>query len=150
MFCDVALSMGVPREKILLETKATNTGQNVQFSYKILQTAKLLDSLQSFILVQMPFMERRVYATFMKQWPGDVSALDITVSSPAIQMSEYPNKHVGTLHVLVTVMVGSLYRVKVYSDVGFQFQIKQEIPEKVWSCFLKLIGTGKYNGHMIN
>ncbi|OWF48810.1 uncharacterized protein LOC110452600 [Mizuhopecten yessoensis] len=147
VFCDVALKMGVPREKIILETEATNTGKNVSFSYKVLQKLNLLKTLHSYILIQMPHMERRVYATFMKQWPGDATSLDVTVSSPSIPMLEYPNDHVGSLHDMVTVLVGSFYRVKIYPDVGFQ--IEQHIPEQAWLCYEKLIKTGKYSGHMI-
>ncbi|XP_034151987.1 uncharacterized protein SCO4629-like [Esox lucius] len=37
VFLDVALKMGVPRENILLETEATNTGENIRFSYRLLK-----------------------------------------------------------------------------------------------------------------
>ncbi|XP_069112939.1 uncharacterized protein SCO4629-like [Argopecten irradians] len=147
VFGEVAITMGVPKEKIILETKATNTGQNVSFSYHVLQERDLLESLRSVTLIQMPHMERRIYTTFMKQWPGDATALNVTVSSPPISMINYPNDHVGTLHDVVTVLVGSLYRVKVYPKAGFQ--IPQHIPKVVCWCFEKLIKTGKYSGHMI-
>ncbi|XP_060079818.1 uncharacterized protein SCO4629-like [Ylistrum balloti] len=147
VFSDVAIGMGVPENKIILETEATNTGQNVAFSYKVLQQKGILEALHSYILVQMPHMERRVYATFMKQWPGDAVSLDIIVLSPPIPMLKYPNDHVGTLHDVITVLVGSFFRVKIYPDTGFQIQ--QHIPKNVWLCFNKLIKTGKYGGHMI-
>lgn len=37
VFLDVALRMGVPRVNILLETEATNTGENIRFSYRLLK-----------------------------------------------------------------------------------------------------------------
>src|SRR5215212_7203183 len=58
-FARIAGSMGVPRERILIENKSTNTGENVIF------TRQLLDSLDvhvdKFIVVQKPYMERRSY-----------------------------------------------------------------------------------------
>lgn len=37
VFLDVALRMGVPRGSILLETEATNTGENIRFSHRVLK-----------------------------------------------------------------------------------------------------------------
>lgn len=41
VFADVALRRGVPEEKIILESESTNTGENVHFTYKLLQTMGL-------------------------------------------------------------------------------------------------------------
>lgn len=41
VFADVALKRGVPEEKIILETKSTNTGENVRFTYELLHTMGL-------------------------------------------------------------------------------------------------------------
>lgn len=37
VFLDIARRMGVPRSSILLETAATNTGENIRFSYQVLK-----------------------------------------------------------------------------------------------------------------
>lgn len=37
VFADVALKRGVPKEKVILETESTNTGENVCFTYELLQ-----------------------------------------------------------------------------------------------------------------
>jgi uncharacterized SAM-binding protein YcdF (DUF218 family) len=66
-FAAIAVSMGVPKESILVENKSTNTGENILFTQQLL-AQKNLDP-QSFILVQKPYMERRSYATFKKHWP---------------------------------------------------------------------------------
>ncbi|XP_061198194.1 uncharacterized protein SCO4629-like [Saccostrea echinata] len=42
IFKDRAISLGVNKNKILLEPKATNTGENVSFSYNILKQRNLL------------------------------------------------------------------------------------------------------------
>ena len=61
-FANVAINLGVAREKILIENKSTNTGENVLFT-KLLLAEKQLNP-EKFILVQKPYMERRAYATF--------------------------------------------------------------------------------------
>ncbi|XP_060078044.1 uncharacterized protein SCO4629-like [Ylistrum balloti] len=146
IFRDIALSKGVPKDRILLELQATNTGENVTFSYDVLEANNLLDSLRSMILVQMPHMERRVYATFMKQWPGDPTKINLTVASPPIPLCKYPNPDVGSLKFVITVMMGCLYRIKVYPDAGYQ--IYQYIPGDVWDSYLRLLRSGKYSGHI--
>jgi hypothetical protein len=43
------------------------------------------------ILVQKPYMERRTYATFAKQWKVNGEAIDIKVTSPQLSLKEYIN-----------------------------------------------------------
>jgi uncharacterized SAM-binding protein YcdF (DUF218 family) len=59
---------GAPHDKILIERRATNTGENMTFTYRLLQERNLHP--KSLLLVQKPYMERRTYATFRKQWPN--------------------------------------------------------------------------------
>src|SRR6185295_2000443 len=66
-FANVAIDLGVAREKILIENKSTNTGENILFTKRLLAEKKL--DPEKFILVQKPYMERRAYATFRKFWP---------------------------------------------------------------------------------
>lgn len=61
-FAEVAIACGVPKEKILLEEKAKNTGENCIFSMQLLQS--LGYSPQSLLLVQKPYMERHRQTTF--------------------------------------------------------------------------------------
>ena len=66
-FARIAISLGVPRERILLETNSTNTGENIKFTKKLFEERGL--DPQQFIVVQKPYMERRAFATFRKFWP---------------------------------------------------------------------------------
>lgn len=138
-FKKIALSMGVPEQDILLENQSTNTGENIQFTRKLLEEMGL--DLESFIIVQKPYMERRSYATFKKQWPGK----KILVTSPQIPVEEYPTPGVPMERVINTA-VGDLQRIKLYPERGFQ--IPQEIPEDVWDAFEKLVAMG-YNKRLI-
>src|SRR5262245_32084144 len=66
-FARIAIDMGVPEDRILRETRSTNTGENVVFTRRLLEE-RALDP-QAFIVVQKPYMERRSYATFRNFWP---------------------------------------------------------------------------------
>ncbi|KAI0166633.1 DUF218 domain-containing protein [Xylariaceae sp. FL1272] len=141
LFADVALKMGVPGERLIIEPNSTNTGENVRFTYKLLQEKGL--SLSSFLLVQKPYMERRTYATFKKQWP-DASSTLIFVTSPRLSWKDYPN-HDNPVDLVINIAVGDLVRIKEYPAKGYQ--IPQEIPDLVWMAARRLIQAG-YNKHL--
>lgn len=65
----IALDKWVPEEKILVEDQATNTELNIKYWYKVLKKQWLQNS--SILFVHKPYMERRTYATLMKQRPWD-------------------------------------------------------------------------------
>src|SRR5262245_19031964 len=65
-FARIAVARGVPADRILVENRSTNTGENVLFTRRLLEE-RAIDPAR-FILVQKPYMERRSYATFRKLW----------------------------------------------------------------------------------
>jgi len=142
-FAAIALRLGVPQEKILIENQSTNTGENIRFTKGLLAQKQI--NPHKFILVQKPYMERRSFATFRKLWPEK----EVAVTSPQVSFDEYLNNYVnGTLSTadVISIMVGDLQRIKVYADKGFQ--IHQEIPDEIWSTYEELIAAG-YNRHLI-
>lgn len=140
IFADIAFAKGVPKDKIIIENKSTNTGENILFTREILKQRGL--DLNSFILVQKPYMERRTYATFKKIWPEK----QFIVTSPQIDFVDYPNDEIPKERV-INIMVGDLQRIKVYPVRGFQ--IFQEIPKNVWEAYEKLV-RGGFTTHLIN
>jgi uncharacterized SAM-binding protein YcdF (DUF218 family) len=139
LFAAIAVRMGVPPERILIENRSTNTGENIQFTKDLL--AKLHLSPESFILVHKPYMERRAFATFRRVWP-EKHAL---VTSPQISFEDYPTPEICKREV-IGIMAGDLQRIRLYSAKGFQ--IPQEIPPDVWAAGQKLIELG-YTQHLI-
>ncbi|KAI8628759.1 DUF218 domain-containing protein [Xylariaceae sp. FL1651] len=140
IFAEIALQLGVPEDKLIVEPRSTNTGENVRFTYALLQEKRLL--LRSFILVQKPYMERRTYATFKKQWPD--ASTDILVTSPRLIWKCYPNED-NPVDLVINIAVGDLVRIKEYPARGFQ--IPQDIPAEVWMAAQRLIKEG-YNSHL--
>lgn len=144
VFRDVAVKLGVPTEKIILENGATNTGENITMSYEALQERGI--PAVDLILVQMPHMERRTYATFMKQWPPGTNGINVALTSPNIPLRRYPNKDVGSISDVISVMLGCMHRIKHYPKKGYQ--IAQTIPCNVWNSYIWLSETGLYNNHL--
>jgi uncharacterized SAM-binding protein YcdF (DUF218 family) len=136
-FARIALAAGVPSENIVIENKSSNTGDNVRFTRSLLE--KLGMDLQTFIVVQKPYMERRSYATFRKMWPEK----DLVVTSPQTTFEEYLQSYSnGALSIddVIGIMVGDLQRIRVYPAKGFQ--IEQHIPSETLAAFNELVAAG--------
>jgi uncharacterized SAM-binding protein YcdF (DUF218 family) len=142
-FARIAMSMNVRRENILVEPNSTNTGENVQFTRRLLEERGL--DPHKFIVVQKPYMERRAFATFRRYWPEK----EVVVTSPQVSLreylAEYSNSSLSASDV-VGIMVGDLQRIKLYPTFGYQ--IAQEIPDEVWSAFEGLVRAG-YDKYLI-
>ena len=136
VFADVAVKKGVPLEKIIIENKSSNTGENIIFSKNLVEKEGY--NFNSFILVQKPYMERRTYVTFKKQWPGK----DCAVTSPQMTYEDYVNDPSSPIDKEKTIngLVGDLQRIKTYPQKGYS--IEQEIPDSVWEAYEELIKLG--------
>lgn len=139
MFAGRAIAAGVPEKVVILEKEATNTGENVQFSQRILKERKI--PFTRIMAVQKPYMERRSYATLKKHWPHR----KIILSSPPLSFKEYPNDEIKVDEV-IHIMVGDLQRILEYPARGFQ--ISQDVPENVLEAYRELVKIG-YTRHMI-
>jgi len=140
MFADVATRMGVPKEKILIEREATNTGENFSCMEQVFVERGL--NPQKVILVQKPYMERRALATALVHWP---QRQFVSTSMP-ISFEEYTNGDIPKDRI-INIMVGDLQRIKLYGEKGFQ--IPQEIPNDVWDAYEKLVQLG-YTSHLVS
>ena len=138
-FARHALAREVPAERILVENRASNTGENFLFTRDLLRGKRL--DFDSFILAQKPFMERRVLATAQKLWRD----FDFVVTSPPISCADYLNGELPR-DALIQYIVGDFQRVKVYGDKGFQ--TPQPIPDHVWDAFEQLCALG-YNQRLV-
>ena len=134
VFAAIALKMGIPNDRILIEKNSTNTEQNITFVRKLLKEKGL--DFNSFILVQKPYMERRTYATFRKFWPEAVCL----VTSPLITYEDYKVQADKNNKDFIGALVGDLQRIKLYPAKGFQ--IPQAIPDPVWMAFERLVELG--------
>lgn len=132
-FAEVARANGVPAEAILIENRSTNTGENVQFSRKVLEGEGFFP--QKILAVQKPYMERRTLATLEVQWPE----VEVQVSSPPLSFSDYLTSDLPR-DLVVSAMVGDFQRIMEYPRLGFSSV--QPVTEEAMEAFRVLTGAG--------
>jgi len=143
-FAEIARRMGVPADRIVVENKSTNTGENIRFTKQLLAERGLTP--RKLIVVQKPYMERRAHATFGVSWPE----VEVVVTSPQMTFEQYLNKRADesiSHDQIISIMVGDLQRIRIYPDKGFQ--IAQDIPVDVWTAYEELVKAG-YDNHLIS
>lgn len=139
----IAEEMGVPKSSILIEPKATNTGENIRFGKTLLAERGI--TVRSCVLVQKPYMLRRALATFEAQWEGD--RVDFSVSGPDIpRFVDYPCAGIPR-HVVIDALVGDTQRCTTYGLI-MGFQSAQDVPEPVLVALSRLVGLG-YTSHLV-
>lgn len=135
-FAEVALARGVPEKAIVLETQATNIGENIRFSL-----GKMVPGVVSPIFVTKPQTQRRVQATVPKQWPQAKAR----VTAPLTAFEDQPTAEFP-LDRLINEMTGDLTRILDYPATGYQ--IAQAVPLDVMEAYDYLIAQG-FTGHAI-
>ncbi|WP_455538974.1 YdcF family protein [Terrisporobacter sp.] len=141
-FAQIAIDMGVPRDKIITEKQATNTGENISKTKELLNKLNLHPS--SLLIVDKPYRERRTFATIKKQWPE----INFAITSPSYNYEEYCKFYSHgeiSKEEFISIMVGDLQRIDLYGKNGFQ--IEQEIPNEVLHAYNKLISLN-FNKHL--
>lgn len=138
-FRERALELGVPDSVILLEPEASNTGQNISFSRRVLATAGIDPT--TVLLISMPYMERRSFATARKLWPE----VEVVCASAPLSLDEYV-EGIGDAGLVIAMMVGDLQRVMEYPKRGFA--IEQHVPQQVHAAYDSLVASG-FDSHLI-
>jgi uncharacterized SAM-binding protein YcdF (DUF218 family) len=138
MYADAAEKRGVPRYKILLETRAKNTAENIRFSRDLI--GKQIQP-RNVVVVVKPFMQRRVWATLAVEWPE----MPATVASPTMTLHEYFTSELSPEKV-VNILVGDLQRIWIYARRGWS--APQRIPIEVLEAYESLVALG-FTKHLI-
>ncbi|KZK82552.1 hypothetical protein PsAD46_03682 [Pseudovibrio sp. Ad46] len=73
--CEALVAGGVPRHHMILETRATNTGENVAFSLERLKELGLFEFIGSVIAVGSVSASRRYLMTLERHWPGVIKMI---------------------------------------------------------------------------
>lgn len=128
-----ALTLGVPDDVILIESRATNTGDNIDYSRAVL--AEHGHHPLSVLLICKPYMQRRAYATCRKRWPD----VHVVCASEALTYADYATS-IGDEHLVIDMLVGDLQRVIEYPRLGFA--IAQEVPGPVHGAYRRLLDAG--------
>ena len=136
-FARVAMECGVPEKDIVLETKSTNTRENIEFTRETLRELGLPHG--RILGVHQPFMERRICAAMGVYWPE----VEFSVTSPQVSIPRYLEDAArqGISHeASVSVIVGDFQRIELYAKLGYQ--LPQYIPHEAWEAFRALVEMG--------
>jgi len=128
-----AVELGVPEKVVLVEPKATNTGQNIAFSHELL--AEHGHQPRSVLLISKPYMERRAFATCRKVWPE----VDVVCASEPLKLDDYVQA-IGDEKLVIDMLVGDLQRVIEYPKLGYA--IEQEVSAAVQGAYDRLLAAG--------
>ena len=132
-FRDHARTLGVPDQAILVEPDATNTGLNFTLSRDLLAAAGIRP--RTVMVIAMPYMQRRAYATCRHVWPD----VEVTCTSQPLEFDDYL-KTIGDGRLVVDMLVGDLQRVIEYPRQGFA--IAQDVPQDVLDAYHNLLDDG--------
>ncbi|MBT8227969.1 MAG: YdcF family protein [Dactylosporangium sp.] len=128
-----AIEHGVPADAILIETAATNTGQNFDYTRRLIDDQGI--SIASAIVISRPYQQRRAYATCKKLWPE----LDILCASHALTLDDYVTM-INDVNRVINMLVGDTQRIEVYAEQGFA--IPQDMPDQVRDAYQRLAKAG--------
>lgn len=128
-----ALELGVPASAILVEPRARNTGENINFARELLAERSV--EVSSVLLVSKPYEERRAYATARRLWPG----VAIVSASAPMTLSEYVDS-MKDPRLVLDMLVGAQQRLLIYPEQGFM--ISQEVPDAVAAAYERLCSEG--------
>ncbi len=140
VFADILASRGVPWDKMMLETQALNTAENLALSRRVVEAAGLVP--RNILIAVKPFMQRRVMATHAVVWPE----MPASTASWTGTFDDYCNDMLPASKI-TNIMMGDLQRIWVYAARGFS--APQQIPDDVKQAFRRLVELG-FTHHLIN
>ncbi|MEV6811705.1 YdcF family protein [Micromonospora sp. NPDC051296] len=136
---EYAMEQGVPADSILVEPRATNTAQNLEYSRQLLAERRI--PVRSVVIMSRPYQQRRAYATCRLMWPE----VDVVCASNPLELDDYV-RSIGDPRRVVEMLVGDTQRIEVYAERGFA--IPQEMPDEVRAAFERLVAAG-YTSRLI-
>lgn len=136
VFRDRAIAQGIDPDCILIENEATNIGENLAFS------KRLLPEVKTVTFVTKPNTILRVKLTAPLQWPG----ITTHVACPLLQFPEEISNVVGILGVIHE-MVGDLQRIEAYPMRGYQ--VEHALPTEILESRDYLVAHG-FTRHLMS
>lgn len=130
--------LGVPEDRVLIEARAANSGENFRFSKALLAERGILP--RAGVIACKPYMARRAWATGTRQWPE----VCWYVFPQERSFAEYLSQG-NDLTAVLELMVGDLQRLRVYAGT---FQVPVSVPEPVWAAYERLAADG-YDKYVI-
>lgn len=135
VFFERAITNGIDASQILLESEATNLGENISLSRKLIPHAK------SVTFISKPNTLLRIQLTAEVQWPQ----LKALVACPEIEFPAQVSNIIGVWGV-INEMVGDIQRIQKYPELGYQ--ASHSIPDHILRNWCWLVDQG-FDFHLI-
>lgn len=132
-YAQICIENGVPKDKILIENKSTNSGENFNFTKKLLESHNI--KVSTGIIVCKNYLSRRALATAKKQWPE----IEWFIETPNLSFEEYI-KNESNIDRMINLLVGDIQRLMIYPNFGFQIPVT--IPQEVLNSYDFLVKHG--------
>lgn len=133
-FFNIATSMDVPSEKIILEEKSTTTWENIEFTRELLNKRGIIP--KKMIVIVSPYLQRRTFLTFKKKWPE----LEVVMVSSVDRFDDYIKISQTPKRELINFLVGEIYRLIEYPKR--KWLENQKIPKNVMEAYNFLTNSG--------
>jgi len=133
-FRNYALQKGVPGKDILVETRSSNTQENILKGIAVLRKKKI--PFSRLILVSLPYQSLRQWATFEKlrqDWAAGLRSIEVS-NCPA----NYTLWHVrdaGIFKAELDRMLGEIDRIMKYRMPPYEFMVYMDIPNDVMKAY---------------
>ena len=138
LFARRCVELGVPEDRVLIEARAANSGENFRLSRELLAERGIFP--QTGVIAAKPYMAKRAWATGAMQWPE----VRWSVADTGTGFQEYLRQG-NDLDAVLNLMVGDLQRLRVYAG---RFQAAVEVPDSIWAAYERLAGDG-YDRYVI-
>ena len=132
-YAQICIENGVPKDKILIENKSTNSGENFIFTKKLLESHNI--KVSTGIIVCKNYLSRRALATAKKQWPE----VEWFIETPNLSFEEYI-KNESNIDRMINLLVGDIQRLMIYPNFGFQIPVT--IPQEILNSYDFLVKHG--------
>ena len=123
---------GVLEECLIVEDRASNSGENFLFSKRLLEARGLFP--RTGVIACKPYMSKRAWAAGTKQWPE----VRWSVFPHSVRLADYLAQG-NDLTAVLELMTGDLQRLRVYAGT---FQTPVEVPSPVWAAYERLAADG--------
>lgn len=138
IFKDIAVLEGVPEDKILIETKATNTYENFKYSMQVLEANNLKP--KSFLIVGKPYQERRANCIASVE----LAKFKFFLASFLVSFNEFieyvETNNLMSLDDVINELVGEINICIIAPNYGIQQ--KCDIPKEVIKSYERLCNAG--------
>ena len=138
LYAKRCMELGVPEDRIFVERRSTNSGENFRFGRALLAEHGIVPHIG--VVASKPYMAKRAWATASMQWPE----VRWSVACRRDSFADYLQGQ-GDTTLVLNLMVGDLQRLRVYAG---SFQSPVDIPGPVWAAYERLAADG-YDQYVI-